>query len=300
MSSKMQAANKKYYSSKGKEIYSDFLTFAQGKALATCNAIEFVEDFSSGNEIVVCEYGIGKGDFAKTFLDEVKKRDKSLYSRIHYHLFDLSEKMISDAKKNLSSHKNICAFHEFDAVLDTPSLQFDYCRINELLTDLPAVLYAKKGGKIISEDGKPVSMPSPLVTAMLSRMDEKRQVPFNFAAERFLSSLCACGKENFRIDVFDYGFYAADDIFTLPAEEWNRVITRKYGSQITIDLNFLQISSALIAQNFQVQVEKQKDYAEGILGKKLEFKQTDKCLDYVPAKQEEISEDDGFYHLRIG
>jgi len=37
--SSMQAANKSYYSSKGKAIYSDFSTFAQGKALATCNAI---------------------------------------------------------------------------------------------------------------------------------------------------------------------------------------------------------------------------------------------------------------------
>lgn len=296
----MQAANKGYYSSRGKEIYSDFLTFAQGKALATCNAIEFVDDFSTANEPVVCEYGIGEGDFAKTFLDEVKRRDAALYKRTQYHLFDLSEKMISDAKKNLSSHKSICSFRKFDAAFETPSLEFDYCRINELLTDLPADLYSKKSGRILHADGKMVSSPSPLVTAMLSRMDEKRHVPFNFAAEKFLSSLCACGKPGFRVDVFDYGFYSADDIFTLPVEEWNRVITRTYGTQITIDLNFLQISSSLISQNFAVQVEKQKDYAEGVLGKKLEFRQTEKGLDYAPAKDTEVSEDDGFYHLRIG
>ena len=40
------AVNAKYYSSKGKAIYSDFSTFAQGKALATANAIEFVHEFS--------------------------------------------------------------------------------------------------------------------------------------------------------------------------------------------------------------------------------------------------------------
>ena len=47
-------------------------------------------------------------------------------------------------------------------------------------------------------------------------------------------------------------------------------------------------------------MEKQKDYAEGVLGKKLEFRQTEKGLDYAPAKDTEVSEDDGFYHLRIG
>ena len=97
MSSKIAEANRKYYSSKGKKIYSDFSTFAQGHALAKCNALEFVRDFSkNGGNAVVCEYGIGKGDFAKNFLDEVKKLDRKLYAETRYYLIDFSDKMIEE------------------------------------------------------------------------------------------------------------------------------------------------------------------------------------------------------------
>ncbi|MCX6772748.1 MAG: SAM-dependent methyltransferase, partial [Candidatus Micrarchaeota archaeon] len=150
MSSRISEANKRYYSSKGKNIYSDFSTFAQGKALSTCNAIEFCNDFeNSSAPVTVCEYGVGKGDFAKTFLDEVKKRNKKLYSRVRYYLFDISEKMLDAARKNLHAHHDICIFGKFDAALDAPDLAFDYCRINELVTDLHAQIYMKQGSKIL-------------------------------------------------------------------------------------------------------------------------------------------------------
>ena len=59
---KMQRANQKYYSGKGKAIYGDFSTFAQGRALADCNAIEFCRDFpNSSGWIIVCEYGVEIG-----------------------------------------------------------------------------------------------------------------------------------------------------------------------------------------------------------------------------------------------
>jgi len=291
---KIAEANKSYYSEKGKAIYSDFSTFAQGKALATCNAMEFVRDFPDrSGEITVCEYGIGKGDFAKTFLTEVKKRAPKLYSRIHYHLLDISEKMIADARKNLAEHAHICEFHKFDAVHELPSLEFDYCRINELLSDLPAEIYARKGNSI------PTS--NIFVQKFLSRIDEGRQIPFSFAAEKFLLALCNCGRHNFRVDVFDYGFYAAEDIFLLPRGEWNSLVARKYGEQITVDLNFLQLSTVLAAQGFPVQVERQKQYAERVLGEPLMQSDTDDSLDYVPKKADDgVDEDDGFYHLRVG
>jgi len=298
----MADANREYYSKKGKSIYSDFSTFAQGKALATANAIEFVRDFSArdGN-IIVCEYGIGRGDFAKTFLGEVKRRNPSLYNRVRYHLFDISEKMIADARKNLEGHAALCSFCEFDATFEQPSLSFDYCRINELLSDLPAELYTRKGAKIFREDGKEARSPSPLVVRLLSLLDKGRAIPFSFTAERFLSSLCECGKEGFRIDIFDYGFYFADDITLLPVEEWNRVIVRKYGEQITTDLNFLQLSSSMAARGFSAQVEMQKAYCERALGMPLTFTDEGGKLDYAPKKEKDgVEEDDGFYHLRIG
>ncbi|MFA6213929.1 MAG: SAM-dependent methyltransferase [Candidatus Micrarchaeia archaeon] len=291
--STMADANRKYYSSKGKAIYSDFSTFAQGSALATANALEFVRDFSNtSGEIAVCEYGVGNGHFAQVFLDEAAKRNPALYRRIHYHLLDISEKMLASARKTLSKHTAACSFHKFDAAQELPSLPFHYCRINELLSDLPAEIYARKGNSAPSS--------SPVVQKLLSCMDEGRQIPFSFCAEKFLSALCACGQPGFRIDVFDYGFYSADDIFSLPREEWNRLVARKYGSQITVDLNFLQLSAALFAQGFAVRVEPQKKYCERALGFPLELAQSARGLDYAMKKEEDgISEDDGFYHLGV-
>lgn len=297
-----QKANKEYYSSKGRKIYSDFLTFAQGHALATCNAMEFCRDFAKrASPVVVCEYGVGKGDFARTFLDEVKKRDMHLYNRTRYYLFDFSEKMLSDARKSLKEHAAICIYGKFDAEQDVPFLQFDYCRINELLSDLPASLFLKKEGAILDLNGK-MATADIFAQKFLERIEEERAIPFNFKAAGFLASLCKAGKKDFRIDVFDYGFYSAEDIFLLPMEEWNRTISRKYGSQITVDLNFLQMLFALESQGFSARIEKQKGYAERILGYPLELSESKRCLDYVRAKKQalEISEDDGFYHLRVG
>ena len=292
--SNMADINREYYSSKGKDIYGDFSTFAQGHALATCNAIEFVQKFSgSTGAIIVCEYGIGRGDFAKTFLAEVQKRAPQLYSRVRYHLFDISEKMIADAKKNLAQHAARCEFHAFDAAQELPSLPFDYCRINELLSDLPAKIYARKGRSA------PTS--NLFVQKFLSRMDEGRKIPFSFVAQEFLTALCSCGKDGFMIDVFDYGFYSAEDIFLHPVEEWNGLVARTYGEQITVDLNFLQLSSALVAQGFTATVELQIAYCERVLGVPLSFSDEGGKLDYLPKKEDDgIDEDDGFYRLRVG
>jgi len=309
MSSDVHKANKEYYGSKGKGIYSDFSTFAQGTALATSNAIEFIRDFSSRKgTIIVCEYGVGKGDFAKTFLDTVKKKDKRLYSRTRYYLYDFSEKMLGAARKNLSSHKAICIFGMFDAMLDSPFLQFDYCRINELLTDLPAELYMRKEDGVyamLMENGalagKRLSSPSPFVTRFLERIDEGRVMPFNFAAERFLLELCRKGKPRFRVDVFDYGFHSAEDVFFIDAGEWNRLMVRNYGGQLTFDMNFPQALAALLSDGRKAFVEPQKNYAERVMGCKLSLLEKKGRLDYVRAKKSDgVFEDDGFFHLRAG
>jgi len=299
--SKMADVNREYYSSKGKAIYSDFSTFAQGSAIATANAIEFAKDFTgTDGEIVVCEYGIGNGNFAKVFLDELSIRSPPLYARTRYHLFDISEKMIGDARKNLAKHESKCEFHKFDASVELPSLPFHYCRINELLSDLPAEIYMRKNGGIFTSDGKAVLHPPLFASKFLERIEHERLIPFSYIAQDFLTALCGCGKEGFRADIFDYGFYSAEDIFLLPLDEWNRLVVRKYGEQITVDLNFLQLSSAILAQGFQAKVESQKDYCERQLGMPLTLSQTARGLDYVKKKEMDgISEDDGFYHFSI-
>jgi len=300
---KIGKANKDYYSSKGKKIYGDFSTFAQGRALAKCNAIEFCRDFSKrALPVVVCEYGIGKGDFARNFLDELKKRDKRLYARTRYYLYDFSEKMLADARKNLGAHSSICVFGKFDAAAEAPFQQFDYCRINELLTDLPAEFYCRKGGAIADAGGKPVPSSDIFVSKFLERVDDGRVMPFNFKAQEFLLALCKLGRQKFRADIFDYGFYSADDVLGMPLQEWNRLMVRNYGGQLTTDLNFPQISAAIASAGFPAKVELQKDYAEQVLGTKLELSELKSGLDYSPAKKSsaDIMEDDGFYHLRIG
>ena len=240
----------------------------------------------------MCEYGIGNGNFAKVFLDELSSRSPLLYARTRYHLLDISEKMIADARKNLAKHAGMCEFHAFDAAQELPSLPFDYCRINELLSDLPAEIYARTG------NSAPTS--NVFVQKFLSRIENGRQIPFSFVAEKFILALCGCGKGNFRIDVFDYGFYTADDIFSMDIEEWNRLVAREYGAQVTIDLNFLQLSSAICAAGFSAQVEPQKSYCERVLGMPLTLSHTARGLDYVRKKVADgISEDDGFYYLSI-
>ncbi len=321
MSAKIQEANKKYYSSKGKKIYSDFSTFAQGKALARCNALEFVRDFSGtkGGNAVVCEYGIGKGDFAKTFLDVVKKLDGKLYARTRYYLYDFSDKMIADARKSLVRHGAVCVFGKFDAASESPFLQFDYCRINELLTDLPTLVCELRNNEVRELGGNPIGNTSPFVSEFLKRVEEGRAMPFNFAGAEFLAKLCACGKRNFRVDVFDYGFYSSDEVFEQPVDEWNSLMVRDYGGQLTTDLNVPFVLAYLSSNGIAAKVEKQKEYCEHVLGKKLVMSELKSGLDYVPAmknfrrnfsevgcahstakKSDDIEEDDGFYHLRMG
>ena len=217
--------------------------------------------------------------------------------------------MLISARKNLRGHAKICIFGRLDAASEAPFLHFDYCRINELLTDLPAKFYMKKDAgimELVPQKGEVFSMnalssPSPIVSSFLARIDDGRAIPFNFAAEKFILSLCTVAKPHSRMDIFDYGFYTADDVLSLPKEEWNRLLVRNYGGQLTVDLNFPQMLSSLSSSSVSAKIEKQKEYCEKTLGKKLEFTHTKAGLDYLPVKKDTgIQEDDGFYHLRIG
>lgn len=289
----MERANREYYAKKGKRIYSDFSTFAQGKALALANSIEFLQKFARRkSKIVVCEYGVGGGNFAKEFLENIAKLSPRTYNNIEYWLFDYSEKMLSDAKKSLKKHAAKCRFQAFDAIKEKPFLEFDYCRMNELLSDLPVEVYANDRRKPQHED--------PAVGAFLSRLGFGIKIPFPFAAEKFLLGLCSAGKKGFLIEAFDYGFHSFDDICSLPKKEWNRLVIREYGGQITSDLNFLYLSAALKANGYAVEIEPQKNYCERLLKAGLESVHTERGLDYrKKTKKSRFSEHDGFYRLAI-
>ncbi|MCX8197049.1 MAG: SAM-dependent methyltransferase [Candidatus Micrarchaeota archaeon] len=298
--------NKAYYTRKGTKIYGDFLTYGQGKMLAQCNAIELCRKYANTDkEIVVCEYGVGDGNFAKIFLDNTKKIDKEIYANMSYFLFDFSEKMLMGAKRKLSSHSSKIHVERFDVLFDTPAIGFDYCRINELLTDLPARFFAKKDGSFyeckISKDGFRFASKTKNtdVILFLERIDEKRIIPFNFFAAEFIAKLSAKAKKGAWIDIFDYGFYSPRDILDVPIDAWNKTVVRKYAKQITTDLNFVYLLSAGASFGLRGQIEKQIEYAEKIIGRKLCVVERKNLLDYSISRHPEMTEDDGFYHLRF-
>ncbi|MEM4555080.1 MAG: SAM-dependent methyltransferase [Candidatus Anstonellaceae archaeon] len=304
---KIRKANLNYYSSKGKAIYRDFLTFAKGKTLSLCNALEFSRWFSGKNgEIIVCEYGVGDGDSAKVFLDHLKKINSELYGRTKYFLVDFSSKMLNDAKAKLRHHLPRLQTVRMDVASEKPTIQFHYCRMNELLSDLPAIFFLKdkRGVFRVSqiENGWKIHLESEVpnfVVQFLERIEEGRVIPFNTAAAYFLGNLLELAKDKSVIDIFDYGFYFAEDIFLLDKSMWNSTIARRYSSQITVDVNFPFLLSVAASRGCMGQIERQIEYAERILGKKLKIVQTDKYLDYRQTDDCSISEDDGFYHLRF-
>ncbi|MEM4348167.1 MAG: SAM-dependent methyltransferase [Candidatus Anstonellaceae archaeon] len=305
--SKIRKANLNYYSSKGKVVYRDFLTFAKGKTLSLCNAIEFSRRFSGKNdEIIVCEYGVGDGNSAKVFLDHLKKINSELYGRTKYFLLDFSFKMLNDAKAKLRHHLPKIQTVRMDVISEKPTIQFHYCRMNELLSDLPAIFFLKDKRGVFQvsqiENGWKIHLERKVpnfVVQFLDRVEEGRVIPFNTAAAYFVGNLLELAKEKSVIDIFDYGFYFAEDIFLLDKSVWNSTIARRYSSQITVDVNFPFLLSVLASKGCIGQIERQIEYAERILGKKLKIVQTSNCLDYRPANNDEISEDDGFYHLRV-
>ncbi|VVB58436.1 Putative S-adenosyl-L-methionine-dependent methyltransferase [Candidatus Anstonella stagnisolia] len=172
---RMGEANSSYYRKKGKRIYSDFKTYAHsGKLLAQANAKEFCEKFGgktsgeanfgnaggsggvSKDSVLVAEFGVGNGKFVLDFLEEVKKKDATLYARTHYVLFDFSERMLSDSQKTLAAHLEKCEFVEFDASNEKLPAEFvgkiNYARMNELLDDLPCEFYALENGEVVEAE----------------------------------------------------------------------------------------------------------------------------------------------------
>ena len=82
---------------------------------------------------------------------------------------------------------------------------------------------------------------------------------------------------------------------------------RKYGSQLTVDLNFPFLLSSLASHGIPAQLEQRKEYAEQALGFPLTLRELKGGgLDYAPLRTKAstepcpIEEDDGFCHLRIG
>ncbi|MFH1285141.1 MAG: SAM-dependent methyltransferase [Candidatus Micrarchaeota archaeon] len=318
-------ANARYYKKKGSAIYEDFSTFAKSGTLSRANSLEFHAHISAleraegeQSELRICEFGIGDGSFCKSFLSELSKLDKKHktdYSkRVHYSLFDISPKMLASAKKTLSSFSNL-EFIEADACEPIPYFKkAHYVRMNELYTDLPTRILARKGeslcevlyemhGNQLQTSLKPISKlgeEEKLALLFLQRLPELYFIPFNNSAAAHvlqLAKICS-SKLNSYADIFDYGFISAEEILEMPREMWNSSIVREYGTQLTTDLNFPYLASFARAGSFEVEFETQRAYVERILGKKLQASEKKNALAYTK-KTRAFEESDDFVHMRL-
>ncbi|MFH1306617.1 MAG: class I SAM-dependent methyltransferase [Candidatus Micrarchaeota archaeon] len=310
----MAEKNSAYYKKAKPTIYDDFSTYAQSSKglLSKANALAFCAYAGENNrkEYNIMEIGVGNGAFAYSFLEEIRKADSKILSKIKYFLADFSKPILSSAEKSVSKFKNYCEITKIEFDASNPSLpeeiSFDLIRCNELFCDLPANLYSNIEGelwKVLFDN----EMKTKLVAAtsedldvleqkLLFSLPQKYFISINRISANSILSLSNHLSEKGHIDIFDYGFYFKED-FSLPPEMWNPSIVREYGGQWTVDLNFLFLTSFLAANGKNANVQRQKKYVEKILGKKISLGGKN-GLDYSE-KEEEFEEEDYFYHMQV-
>ncbi len=283
--------NERYYSSKGKAIYGDFSTFAFGNGrLAQADARGFHEFAGkSKGELRICEFGVGNGLFAKAFLDEVKRLDvqegTKHSERLVYTLVDFSERMLNDAKRNLMGYR-IEAFHS-DSLRFKSGDKFAYIRASELLSDLPSKLLYRKGKKVFELGfiGKePASREFRKNVGGIAGLPEGYVFPLNLGAIEFLKNLPKLLVKGGYADIFDYGFAEASEALEWERPAWNDSVSRWYGEQVTVDVNFFYLRKLFP----KMKVEGQKNYVEQALKEKLFQCQLEGKICYL--NQGELSE----------
>ncbi|MCX8163188.1 MAG: SAM-dependent methyltransferase [Candidatus Micrarchaeota archaeon] len=310
----MVKQNSFYY--KNKRLYSDFLTYAQRKnnILGQATAINFSNKFLQSNSKIlnVLEIGCGNGSFALSFLTTLKKKNKELFKKINYTLADFSDPILNSAFNNIKKSFPSIKLKKiiFDAnapSLFKPSLHFDYIRANELLTDLAAKVFVKKENffyevlydKDLNFSFKKIKKPSNQIKELLNYFPEGFFIPINFSAKKLVTHLYNFLSKEAYVEFFDYGFFSKED-FILDSEEWNKLIVRKYSSQITVDLNFFYLYSYFRAKKISAKVELQSDYVKNIFGQQPSIALYKNGLDYAFKNSNfEFQEQDYFYVLSL-
>lgn len=308
----MLKKNSAYYKSPKTKIHDDFLTYAQSKEglLSHANAREFI-NYAAQNpkeKYDILEVGVGNGSFAYSFLDFIKKAHPSLLPKISYTLADFSKPILESAFLQASKFGDFCQIEklEFDACTSQVlPKKFDFIRCNELFSDLPAKLYVNCDGEVsevlFDNEMKACLAPAPgldeLELKLLSALPKNYFIPINRTAANSILSMSSSLSNGGIMRIFDYGFYNSQD-FEIPSDMWNLSIVREYGSQWTVDLNFLYLAAFLSSQGLQTDVQKQKDYAQNAIGKKLSHASVLSGLDYSKS-EDEFEEDDSFYSIKI-
>jgi len=318
----MRERNTAYYQSSTTSIYEDFSTYAQSPQAmltrANAHAFHAWAQKNARNRYDVLEAGVGEGAFALGFLQELQAIDKTkktdLASRVHYTLADFSKTMLKKARSKIESCGFMGQIHslEWDAG-NASSNQFGFStyhliRCNELFSDLPADAFMQKGGEIFSvlfdEHLKPNFVPAKeeeldeTARKLLLALPQEYILPINLPALQAIQTLAERADSRGVVDIFDYGFYRAED-FSIPAQMWNDSVVREYHSQWTADLNFLYLSICLGQEGYSPLVQPQADYVRSQMGDNAlaEVRITD-GLDYGEG-EEGVEEDDFFYHLQV-
>ena len=314
LSKLMHKANTIYYKNKKTNIYNDFSTYVQSRKnlLGKATAINFLKYFSNFDKdhYNILELGPGNGSFAYSFLDTIYKNDVAMLKKFNYFLADFSRPILLKAFKSLKKFTRYSRIEKIFFDASTPSFKkfkdgFDYIKANEVLSDLDADVYVRIKSKIFLVlfdenlnfliERKEAKLDS-TNKSILYHFPSNYFIPLNFKAKNLLSFLLKKLNKNSYMEFFDYGFYKKEDIILDP-EEWNNLIVRKYGNQITTDLNFYYFK-----KHFKfAEIISQKDYAENILNKQLKINPSN--LDYSAKNLTDlkynIDEQDYFYLIRI-
>ena len=211
----------------------------------------------------------------------------SVGKRIAYMLWDVSAKMLEEAQENLKefSVESVCAPAEDCAKMK----EAFWVRANELLDDVPARVFMRKGKKIyeVGENNGEIavaeeSTPPKIAAERMKGAPELYWIPVNLRAIGIVEEWKKKLREGGGISIFEYGFYGEGEITELPPEIWNESVVREYGGQPTVDIDF-----GFMGRRCGGKVEHQDEFVQRILHEKV-FAVEMKRMDYL--SEEEIDE----------
>ncbi|MBD3398443.1 hypothetical protein GF412_04430 [Candidatus Micrarchaeota archaeon] len=281
----MERTNTAYYSGRGKNIYHDFKTFAASRKLGKACAIEFLERAQkTEGELRVYEFGVGDGCFAGNFLESLEKMDSAVAKRVSYVLWDISKKMLDGAMEKLHGHPVECICESAENL--SGMKEAFWVRGNEILDDIPARVFLKKGEKIYEvgwNNGEFAAWEEPGAPAEVKeRMQEAPEgywVPVNLRAKNIVERWRERVVQGGGISVFEYGFYSNKEMVGTTPEIWNDSVVREYGGQYTVDVDF-----GWLERRCGGNVERQDDFVRRSLGEEVFAVETER-LDYLGAKE---------------
>ncbi len=164
--------NALFHALRGHQAQDYYQTFASGDyRLAHALAADYVEQVRArakkesaerrGRTLVVQEWGCGHGNLAACFLSHLKTLDQAgeIYPRVRYVLVDVRPEALAAAVAHpeLAAHRDrvdtLCASAEDLSSVEAESVDRIFC--NELWTELPTKLIAKKQGEVEEEQVRP-------------------------------------------------------------------------------------------------------------------------------------------------